>query len=57
MMNSKELTVRLHGNEIITLAMIDTLELHAAVLSKNICHDLEILNAIVLRHEALIRLR
>ena len=50
----EELTALLHANEQITPNVMDALEYHAAVLSKNVCDDFTRLNAIVVRHEALI---
>lgn len=52
-----ELTRLLHRNDMITPPVIDAIEHHAAALSQDICDDFKALNAIILRHEALIGFR
>jgi hypothetical protein len=54
MLELEELTALLHANEQITPNVVDALDYHAAALSKNICDDFTRLNAIVVRHEALV---
>jgi len=56
-MDLKELIARLHRREAVTPAMIDAIDFHAPAVSHDICHDFTTLNAIAVRHEALIRLR
>ena len=56
-MKLHEITACMHRNDTVTPAMVDAFEYHAAALSLDICDNYQMLNAILLRQEAAIRLR
>lgn len=56
-MRFEELKSTLYRNETVTPETVDAIEYHALTLSQNIHDDYNMLNSIIVRHEALIRLR
>lgn len=56
-MELEELTSLLHTNKQVTPDVGIALEYHATALSKSICDEFTVLNAIIVRHEALISKR
>jgi hypothetical protein len=56
-MSLQDLLSKLHRNDLISPSMVTTIAQHASKLGRNICRDYKTLNAIITRHESLIRKR